>query len=180
MSLDRQLINYLPPFVQEYKEIKALMDAEQISVEVIWTDTENVFNDQFVQDATEEGVARYEKILGITPKGIYTLDDRKFNILARMNEQLPYTMNQLHNSLSTLCGEDGYTLKLDTDAYKLTVKLALSNEHNVEAVKELLYKMLPANLVQLVALFNTHTILNNYTHEQLAAYSHKEVREEIL
>ena len=178
--MDRKLIEYLPPFVQDYREIKAIMDAEQISAETAWTDAENVLADQFVVDATENGVSRYEKILGIIPKGTYTLDERKFNILARMNEQLPYTMKQLHSSLASLCGEDGYTLKLDANAYELMVKLALSNENNLEAVEQLLYKMLPANIVTKVGMFNTYLIVGGFTHEQLSAYTYKEVREEIL
>ena len=28
--MERKLINYLPPFVGEYKEIKVIMDAEQL------------------------------------------------------------------------------------------------------------------------------------------------------
>lgn len=178
--MDRKLIDYLPPFIQQYKEIKTIMDAEQFTIEVMWNDTENVFADQFVQDATENGVSRYEKILGITPKGTYTLEERKFNILARMNEQLPYTMKQLHNSLASLVGEDGYTLKLDANSYKLTVKLALSNENNIEAVEQLLYKMLPANIKSVVAMFNTHIIVSALTHGQLATYTHKQLREDIL
>lgn len=178
--MDRQLIEYLPPFVQGYKEIKAIMNTEQVSAEKSWTDAENVLADQFVQDATENGVSRYEKLLGITPKATYTLDERKFNILARMNEKLPYTMKSLETALSSLCGENGYVLKLDTDKYEMIVKLALSNENNVEAVKNLLYKMIPANILQIVSLFNTHFILSGFTHEQLAAHTHQQVREEIL
>ena len=179
MAMDRKLIDYLPPFVQEYREIKAIMDAEQISAETTWVDAENVLADQFVQDATENGVIRYERILKIVPKGNYTLDERKFNILARMNEQLPYSVKQLHSSLSSLCGEDGYTLKIDHNNYALTVKLALGNENNAEAVSQLLRKMIPANMMYNVMLFNTHTILNMYTHEQLSIYTQKQVREAI-
>lgn len=178
--MDRKLIDYLPPFIQEYKEIKAIMGAEQGSIETVWTDAKNVLADQFVQSATENGIAQYEKILGITPKGTYTLDERRFNVLARMNEQLPYTMKQLHSSLTSLCGKDGYALKLDTDNYNLIVKLALSNENNVEAVESLLYKMIPANIVNNVMLFNTHSILSDFTYEQLSTYTHKGIREEIL
>ena len=156
------------------------MDAEQFVFEKGWIDAENVFDDQFIQNATENGVKRWEKILGITPKGTYTLDERRFNVLARMNEQLPYTMKQLHSSLTSLCGEEGYSLKLNADAYELIIKLALANENNIEAVESLLYKMLPANIVKNVMMFNTYTILADFTHEQLAAYTHKGVREEIL
>lgn len=178
--MDRKLIDYLPTFVGEYKEIKAIMDTEQIVLEKLWEDTENVLSDQFVSSATEKGIARYEKILGITPKGTHTLSERRFDVLARMNEQLPYTMEQLHTSLATLCGKDGYALKLDADKYVLTIKLALGNENNKKTVEELSYKMLPANIVKIIMLFNTYSIVSNMTHEQLAEYTHRGIMEEIL
>lgn len=176
--MERKLINYLPLFVQNYAEIATIMNAEQVSVEEAWKDAENVINDQFVVDATENGVKRWESILKITPKATHTLDERKFYILARLNEQLPYTLETLRNMLSFLCGEDGYTLKLNANNYVLTIKLALSNEHNVEAVEKLLVRVVPANLVTHVGLFNTHDILSGFTHEQFKAYTHKQVREE--
>lgn len=163
-----------------FDEIKAIMNAEQISFDGVWVSSESVMNNQFVTQANEDGVARYEHILGITPKATYTLDERKFNILARMNESLPYTMKQLHNSLGSLCGEDGYTLKLDHGTYTLVVKLGLANENNVQAVVELLDKMTPANIVKKVMLFNTHLILTDFTHEQLSAFTHKELREAVI
>ena len=174
------MINYLPPFIGAYKEIQVIMDVEQPICEQTWTDTENVLADQFVVDATENGVARYEKILEITPKATYTLDERKFNILARMNEQLPYTLGQLHVSLTSLCGVDGYSLKLDADNYKLVVRLSLVNENKYDAVVELLHKMLPANIVKDVTLFNTYLLLSDFTHEQLSTYTHDELRKAIL
>ena len=136
--MERKLIEYLPKYVQDYAEIKAIMGAEQTSIEGAWTDAENVMNDQFIQDATENGVKRWESILNIIPKGNYTLDERKFTILARLNEQLPYTEESLRNILTSLCGPDGYTLKISTDTYELTVKLAIANENNVKVVSELL------------------------------------------
>lgn len=153
------------------------MEAEQITAEKVWTDAENTLADQFVQTATENGVKRYEKILSIVPKGTYTLDERKFNVLARMNEQLPYTEVQLNSLLTALCGEEGYFLKIDADAYEVIVKLALVNENNVDAVIELLDKIVPANMVRKVTLFNTHNILSGFTHNQLSTYTHKEIRE---
>jgi hypothetical protein len=180
MSLDRRLIDYLPPFIADYREIKAIMEAEQITAEKVWTDAENTLADQFVQTATENGVKRYEKILSIVPKGTYTLDERRFQILARMNEQLPYTLNQLNEMLTALCGEDGYYLTLDTNAYELRVKLALYNEHNVQAVEELLYKVVPANIINKIMLFNTHLTISDFTHEQLSTHTYKGVREDVL
>lgn len=178
--MDRQLIDYLPLFIQNYTEMKEIMNAEQTNVEGVWLSAEDVMNDQFVTDATENGVKRWEHILNMTPKGTYTLDERKFNILTRLNEQLPFTIDTLKTSLESLCGVDGYALKLDADDYHLIVKLALQNDNNIEAVSVLLDKIVPANIVKQIVTFNTHRILKEFTHGQLAALTHKEVREEIL
>lgn len=179
-QMDRKIIDYLPPFIQEYMEIKAIMNIEQVRIEKAWTDAENALADQFVQDATEKGILRYEKILDITPKDTHTLDERKFAILTRMNERLPYTMDSLQKMLQALCGEDGYVLKLYSNAYELVVKLDLVNESNYDAVCNLMDKIVPANIVKNVMLYNTHMILADFTHEQLAMYVHDEVRKEVL
>lgn len=174
------MIEYLPLFMRVFEEIKAIMNTEQVDVGNAWIDSDDVLKNQFVVDATEEGVSRYEQILGIKPKATYTLDERKFNVLARMNEQLPYTMEQLHSSLVALCGEEGYALSMNNDSYTLMVKLSLYNENNVQAVVELLDKMVPANIVKKVMLFNTHLLLSDFTHEQLAAFTHKALREAVI
>ena len=178
--MERQLKDYLPIFIQEYAEIDAIMNAEQTSVERAWTGAENVLKDQFVVDATENGVKRWESILNMNPKGTYTLDERKFNILVKLKEQLPYTMSTLKSALSSLCGEDGYFLKVDNDKYTITVKLALYNENNVVTVSELLDRMIPANMIKSVTLFNTHSMIHAYTHEFLSQFTYREVREQIL
>ena len=178
--MERKIIDYLPLCIQDFAEMTAIMDSEQVEIERLWGSSEDVLNDQFVVDATENGVKRWESILGLKPKATYTLDERKFNILARLNEQLPYTINALETMLTSLCGEGGYSLKIDNDKYTLLVKLSLLNEHNFEAVENLLDKIVPANIVKTVLTFNTHRILAGYTHEQLVSLTHKEIREEVL
>ena len=178
--MDRKLIDYLPVFIQEYAEIKAIIDAEQVDVVETWIDIESVMNDQFIRDATENGVKRWEAILKITPKATYTLDERKFNILTRLNEQLPFTIESLKRALTSMCGEDGYTLKLDHKKYVLAIKLSLLNENNIETIKQLLKRMVPANIIISVSLFNTHSMVGEFTHGQLTELTHKQVREEMI
>lgn len=178
--MERQLKDYLPIFIQEYAEIEAIMNAEQVDVVNAWTGAENLLNDQFVVDASENGVKRWESILNIKPKGTYTLSERKFNILVKLKEQLPYTLATLKSLLSALCGEDGYFLKIDNDNYIITIRLALYNENNVVTVSELLDRVIPANMIKSVTLLNTHNVLSVYTHEYLSNYTHRGVREQIL
>ena len=178
--MERRLIDYLPPFIQNFKEMAAIMETEQPEFELAWQNAENTLADQFVVTATINGLKRWEKIYGIIPKATDTLDERRFVILSKMNEQPPYTMAALENVLNALCGEDGYTIFMDNDAYELTVKLAVNNEKNFTAVVDLLDRILPANIVRNVSMFNTYAMLEGFTHEQLSQYTHDEIRKDVL
>ena len=178
--MDHNLIEYLPEFIQEYQEIKEIMAAEQVDVEASWDAVTNALNDQFVVDATETGISRWEKILSIVPMTTNTLDERKFRILARLNEQLPYTEEKLNEMLTSLCGENGYVLRVRPDEYTVLVKLAVANTVNYQSVIDMLDKVLPANLLRTVMLFNSHKIISGFTHAQLSAYTHDQLRQELL
>lgn len=174
--MERKLIDYLPPFVQNFKEMSAIMDTEQPEFELAWQNAENTLADQFVTTATINGVKRFEKIYNIIPKATDTLEERRFVILSKKNEKPPYTMGALINVLNALCGEGGYTLYMNTNDYEVVVKLALGNEKNYATVVDLLDRILPANLVRKVSTYNTYMVLKNYTHGQLAQYTYEEVR----
>ena len=178
--MERRLIDYLPPFVQRFKEISEVMATEQKELEMAWENAEATLADQYVMTATINGIKRYEKIFGIVPKATDTLDERRFMVLSKMNEQPPYTLEALKNVLNALCGEDGYTLFLNMDEYELIVKLGINNEKNFDAVVDLLDRILPANIVRKISMFNTYSMLAVHTHEQLAAYTHDEIRKDVL
>ena len=78
--MDRNLIDYLPQVLKEVRELKLLLQSEQVEIANLWGSIDNALNDQFVIDATEYGVKRWEKILGIIPKATEPLDARKFRI----------------------------------------------------------------------------------------------------
>lgn len=162
MATDRKLIHYLLPFMQEYKEMQEIMNAEQPEIDLLWGTTEGVFADQFILDATENGVSRWESMLGISPKGTDTLDERKFRILSKLNQELPYTLRKLEQVLATLCGSDGYSIKLNAAKYEIEIELGLGNHNNYEEVERTLKAMIPANLTQVVTLlFNTWNDVKN-------------------
>lgn len=177
---ERQLIDYLPLYVANYREIQAIMAAEQPEVLNLWQALQDVFDDQFIWDATENGVMRWEKILGIVPKATASLGERKFTILTKINEQLPFTMRALQQQLSNLCG-DGYSVELQHAIYKLIVKVALTSKSNFTDVGELLKRVVPANLViDLDLMYNQHQTLAPYTHAQLGAYTQWQLRNEVI
>lgn len=178
---NRSLINYLPPYMQEYLEIKAIMSAEQPEIDALWSSVEKAFADQFIMDATEYGVMRWESMLNISPKATETLDERKFRILARLNQELPYTLTRLHEILTTLCGANRFVIDLEANKYHITIKLGVGNHNKYAEVENLLYKMLPANLTRAISImYNTHRAVGLCRHMDLAAFTHEQVRNEVL
>lgn len=179
MAMDSLLIDYLPPFMQEYEEVKQIMGSEQPEFDALWNECEKVLNNQFIMDASEKGVERWERMLKITPKDTDTLDERKFRILARMKQELPYNIRKLEETLVLLCGEGNFYIDLQPSVYRIEIKLALSNKSNYEEVVDLLSKMIPANMVQWVqVMYNSYSVIGQFKHAELTAFSHEQIRNE--
>lgn len=177
--MDRKLINYLPYVVRDYAEFQGITGAEQPEFENAWAAVDDLLNNQFIKTAGNLGLSRWEKILGISPKGTDTLDDRRFRVLTRLNEELPYTLPQLRVILESLCGAGNYSA--DVADYTLLVKVGVAAKKNFQDVQTLLKRVAPVNLVLVVQqLFNIHQVLGGFTHAQLAWYTHSEVRTEEL
>lgn len=177
----KKINEYLPEFIQEYREIKEVMNSEQVELDELWVAQTNTLNNSFVMDADEAGVTRYEKMLGIVKKPTESLEDRKFNIIVQINEQLPYTMTALNNKLENLCGADGYVITLSSAIYTIAIKVALTAKNNFYAVQEMVKRILPCNLIYTVSIiYNQHETLAAFTHGQLAVYTHSDIRNEVL
>lgn len=103
MFPDNDKFYYLPDFLREFKEFKKLRylskfeDAELLK---LWNSFKNVIDDNFINDSTESGVESWERILNIVPQAYDTLNDRKFRILTRLNERLPYTYREVEKRLA--------------------------------------------------------------------------------
>ena len=178
---DRKLIDYLPHFMREYGEIKTVTETEQVEVDRLWVAIENAFLDQYIPDATENGVGRWESMLGVSPKDTDTLDVRKFRILTKLNQELPYTTRKLEQALTNLCGVGGYSLNVNFNDFYVEVHLALENEGSYVEVENLLAKMIPANMLTYVKImFNKHGVLTQFTHTQLAEFTHNQLRREVF
>ena len=179
--MDRQLIDYLPGIIREIREYKAIMDAEQPEMVNTWTAIEDTLDNLFVMHTNEMGIERWEKLLEIIPQATRTLADRQFLVLARIGVQLPYTLKRLHEQLTALCGQEGYSVTLQNTVYTIEVKVNLIAKNSFNDVDALLQRVIPANLViDLKLIYNQHMTLAGFTHAQLGAHTHHHIRNEVL
>lgn len=177
--MERKLIHYLPYVVRDYREFQGITQAEQPEFEQAWGLAEGLLDNQFIHTASNLGLSRWEKILNIVPKGSDSVTVRRVRILARLNEQLPYTLPQLRRMLDTLCGAGN--CQADVTDYTLLVTLSVAAKKHFDEVHELLERITPMNLViDQRQLLNTHSALSQFTHAQLSVYTHSDLRNEVL
>jgi hypothetical protein len=181
MATDRKLTNYLPMVMQQYKELATIMETEQVEITQLWSETDNVLSDQFILEATEIGVKQWENMLGISPKDTDNLDERKFRILTKINQELPFTMRKLEQVLLNLCGNNMFSINVNAAEYYIEVKLGLDNKNNYQEIADVLKKMIPANMTQVVQImYNSHDLLVQFTHAEMTKYTHEQLRNEVF
>lgn len=178
---DINLSEYLPVSLKNVREISEIMRVETSEVRALWQSCEKCLDDQFLSESTEYGIARREKMLGITPYVTDTLEDRRFRLLSRYNESRPYTRRSLENLISSLCGTNGYALLFKTNEFTVCVKVALTSKKQEESIRELLERILPYNMVFTVELlYNTWEKVRPYTWSALSGMSWEGMKEEVL
>lgn len=181
MIREVQLLSHLPEYIQSYREIQKIMEAETPEVQRLEDKSEVIKDNQFISFCEEEGIKRYEELLGVIALDDDTLENRRFRVLSAWNNYIPYTMVTLKQRLEMLCGVDGYLLELRADRYFLKVQIALTSKKNYAQVEKLLQEVVPCNLmIHVSLLYNKHSLLRQFTHRQLSQYTHRQIRNEVL
>lgn len=148
MTRDVSLLAYLPPFMQDFTEIAATLNAEDPEFVIVWDSADKVLKNQFIATADEYGISRFEKILKILPSKEDTLESRRSRVQNRWFNDMPCTLRTLVYRLTTLCADHGFTLtKYFTDAYTLEIHTDLELFGQVEELERIIESAIPCNLV---------------------------------
>lgn len=179
--MQRNLIDFLPDIFKTFEEFKEIMRVEQKQISELWEIIYGIINEALVDEATGEGLKRWENILNITAFDTDDVKVRRLRIQAKIIEDVPYTERILNNILTGLCGEDGYTAVLNNEEYTLTIKVALTSKNLKDEVVAMCERIVPADIIlDIDLMYNTHEILRGYTHKQLREFTHTQLRNEVL
>ncbi len=171
------ILDYLPQFLKEVREITANAAGENPELENLWGAIEQAWNDQFLYTMGEYGIKRWEKIIGITPYADDTLEDRRFRIINRLNANVDYTYRRVWEHLAQMCGVNGFTMRYIAEIWTLQVRVALHKARQYEEMRRWLLEIIPLNIIlDIDLLYNTHRILSRYTHGYLHQYTHGGLR----
>ncbi len=177
--MDRKLIDYLPPVLRGVREYVGINDANEPEISRAWDALEQVMANQFIDDADEYGVAMWEQELSIVPKGTDSLDARKARIKSQWNLELPYTITWLKRWIAATT--NGLPFDVELQDYTLIVRVALVSKGQLPEIAALLSRIAPANLmISLSIKYNQYLTHADSTHDQLSAYTHEQLRNEVI
>ena len=141
------LINYIPIFMQEYQEIKKIMESENPEFNMLWQKLKEVFNNQFIEYCNEDGISKFEAMLNLHKYENDTLEMRIFRVLTYWNAKIPFTWRVLINKMNQLCGSpENYKLDLKNNDYELFVTTQFDDERKYDGLNTMLKIIIPANL----------------------------------
>lgn len=160
------LIEYLPPFIQDYREIKHIMNTENPEFQLAIEESEKIKNNQFIQTSDLIGIAKFEKLLKIIPSADDTLESRISRVLTRWNDVIPYTYKALIQKLITLCNGLNFTINNNFNEYKMEIITHLELSGQVDELQYLLGYIIPVN-IELTS--KNEIYCNSFGQENLAA-----------
>lgn len=179
--MDRKLLDYLPDALRPYRELRAITAGQQVLFEDLWQSLNRALDNQFLVTADDYALGRWEGILGIYPRGTETLDERRARIMARLCEQLPFTLRTLRSQLEALCGAGGFTIELFSGNNALRVRAPLVFRHYKEDMEQLLKRVVPSAIwIDFDLERNPHRKLGAFTHASLAQYTHDDLENEVI
>lgn len=114
-----QIINYYPPVVRQIKEIQRIATAEDREFSKLAAASASVLKNMFISTADGYGIARFEKLSGITPEPGMTLEERKMHVLAVANKckmtllELMFMLSAYPGSIKLLCDYNATEMFVD-------------------------------------------------------------------
>lgn len=156
-----KLIEYIPLFLQDVREFQEIFKVEDKEIESLKTQIENMLKEVIVNTSESYGLERYEKIYNIQ-NNTTDLETRRFNIISKINNRLPYTVNWLVNKLNNTVGKENYTLNVDHNRYTIKIEVMALFQDIAVLLNRDLREQLPANLIITVNLFQTEQCMQYF------------------
>ena len=141
------LLDYLPPFLREYREFNEIANAEEPELDGLSEKALRVLKNQFIETADEDGIAEFEKMLGILPSKSDSLESRRARVFSRWFTELPYTLKAFLHKLSGLSEYGDIAVSVDFDRYMIAIDTDFEYYGQTDEIERLVDLMFPCNII---------------------------------
>lgn len=148
MIREVDLTQYLPEFMQIYKEPVVTLGAENPEFNIIWDAVDRVLHNRFISTADKYGISRFEKMLNIHPSATDDLETRRMRVQNRWFNEIPYTLKTLLIKMIELLGSEcDFSINADFEqGYELELILYSITDSELNELKHLLSVIVPMNI----------------------------------
>lgn len=136
------VLRNLPNFIASIKEFQAFNNSIAPEIELIRDKISILRDNQFINYANSSGLSRYEEMLNVERDN--SIEQRRLNILAKMQNGVSYTYLWLINYLDSRLGKDNYTLIFEELHLQISVSTRVTPYFT--NVKNDLRDKIPANI----------------------------------
>lgn len=145
MMREVDLLMYLPSVMKRYSEMQKIMDTENPEFNLLWDADELIRQNLYIVTAQEEGLRRYEKILGVNPSPDDDFETRRIRIITRWNDFRPYTMRYLMGLLTVLTNGK-FRINTNFSEYEIEIVVTLLSNGAVDELGYVFKHIIPCNL----------------------------------
>lgn len=140
----RKLLDYYPPVIRNILDFIELTNAQEPLVGQVWDAISLAYDNQFIDDATEEGVSNWEKDYSIVPSKTDTLKQRKQYLKSKWVPNNKYIFEWLKKWLKTATGDENITEPVLED---YTLKTYLPIGCSYSTILKDMREYVPSNMV---------------------------------
>lgn len=145
--MQADIARYFPDCMRGISEFARLAQTENVEFDRTWDALDRLCANLFVESADETGVRWWERMTRLPTVASDPLAVRKFRILLKINNRLPYTMRWLENKLTAVFGADAFTIGRDPAEHMLYIETSMDFAETLASLYADLRRAIPANLI---------------------------------
>lgn len=158
--------NFVPEYYHGSLDMEVLVQEIDALFKGMSTNLTQLLDNQFVQTADADGVARFERLFDIRASATDTLEFRKERLINRFTLAPPFTLPFLRSRLDIIIGKGRYNVEVDYNKRRLVIGMVSKDQSWFQELRITLMKIKPANLVYVnkpdVKLYVDLTESSNY------------------
>lgn len=138
------LISMIPEWFQKVIEFPEIMKAWEYALDQYDGNLKQVWDNQYIQTCDEATLSTYEKLLGIVPNAMDSLESRRIVVLNKYSMIAPFSIGFLKSRLDAIYGD----YDIDVDPVALTLKVTLNGQgwDVIDTVFSLIFDICPAHV----------------------------------
>ena len=137
------LQKYLPDFMVEFREMNALLEAENPEFDAVRKAKDEMLNDFFIETASAAAIERYERIMGVRSAASDSLKTRRLRLLLAAGRVERFTVARLIETAARL-GEIVEVQLLG--GFRIALDYIAADPENIEILQKEFRASLPAHL----------------------------------